>query len=103
MAASQLQDHDVPLYRKKDPISAGSLIVREDFETAYPAIGRQMLHAHVATRCWVVANPDAMTQPPSKTSGLSPNIVQLRFSRIDLTGEGAGPAQLAGILAPCRS
>ena len=99
MAEAQLQDHDVLLYRNRDLISPGTLLVREDFEAAHPEIVRQVLQAYEAARQWAIANPDALAQILAKASGLSLDIARLQLSRVDLAGEAVGPAQRASILA----
>ena len=99
MAEAQLQDHDVLLYRNKDLISPGTLLVREDFEAAHPEVVGQVLQAYAAARRWAIANPDALAQILSKASGLSLEIARLQLSRVDLAGEAVGPAQQASILA----
>ena len=99
MAEAQLQNHDVLLYRNKALISPGTLLVREDFETAHPEVVRQVLQAYARARNWAVANPDAMATILAKASGLSLDIARLQLSRIDFTSEAVGPAQLASIRA----
>ncbi len=99
MAEAQLQDHDVLLYRNKDLISPGTLLVREDFEAAHPGIVRQVLQAYDQARRWAIANPDATAQILARASGLSLDIARLQLSRVDFAGEAVGPAQQASILA----
>ncbi len=99
MAEAQLQSHDRLLYRNKDLISPGTLLVREDFEAAHPEIVRQVLQAYARARAWAIGNPDATAQILARASGLSLDIARLQLGRVDFAGEAVGPAQRESILA----
>jgi len=99
MAEAQLQNHDVLLYRNKSLISPGTLLVREDFETAHPETVRQVLQAYAKARLWARAHPDELAQILAKATGLNIEIAKLQLSRVDFSVAAISPAQRASILA----
>ncbi len=99
MAEAQLQSHDALLYRDKALISPGTLLVREDFESAHPDIVRQVLLAYAKARAWAIAHPEEMASILARASGLSAEVAKLQLARVDFSGEAVGPTQRASILA----
>jgi sulfonate transport system substrate-binding protein len=98
MAEAELQSHDVLIYRNKELISPGTLLVREDFAAAHGETVGAVLQAYAAARSWAVAHPDELAQILAKESGLGLDIARLQLSRVHFPGEAISPTAQAAIL-----
>ena len=99
MAEAELQNHDMLVYRNKSFITPGTLLVREDFAAANPAVVKQVLKAYAQARAWAIANPDGTAAILAKNSGLPIAVAKLQLSRCAFAGGAIGPTAKASIMA----
>ncbi|MEE7449628.1 sulfonate ABC transporter substrate-binding protein [Methylobacterium radiotolerans] len=99
MAAAEIENGDVLVYRDAAANTWGLLDVREDFATAHPDLVRTVIAAYERARTYALAKPQALAASLVAATKLPEPVIARQLERTDLSQPAIGPAQAQSIKA----
>lgn len=98
MAAAELEDNAVLLFRKPEYNSGGVISVPERFAAEHPDIVRRVLGTYEAARRDALARPDALKEALVAATRLPPEVIERQLERTRLTTTSIEPTERKAIL-----